>query len=182
MTRIEVAGIKSIVALVAGFTLFMLEIVNEALIVLVFLMFLDMVTGVMRSFMTKSWNSTVGMSGIIKKVAVILLIGMSGAIEFMVVSVGQDTRGALIVGVTSFFIVNEGISILENCAQLGLPIPPILYNALDKLHADPYGKEKRMARHPEMDRLDKAQLMKENDLLIRKVNDEKRKAVEKDED
>lgn len=105
-------------------------------------MMLDMITGVMRGFMTKSWNSTVGASGIIKKVAVILPIGMAGAIEYMVMSIGQDSRVVIIVGVTSFFIVNEGISILENCAQLGLPIPPILFNALEKLHKDPNRKRK----------------------------------------
>lgn len=173
VTRLQVTGIKSIGALVAGFTMFMLEIVNEALIVLVFLMMLDMLTGVMRSFMTKSWNSTVGMSGIIKKVAVILLIGMAGAIEYMLLSVGQDGKGILIIGVTSFFIVNEGISILENCAQIGLPIPPILYNALEKLHKDPIGKEHRLERHPEMDRMDKVELLRENEILQQELKKRK---------
>lgn len=173
MTRLQVAGFKSIGALVASFTMFMMNIVNEALIVLVFLIFLDMTTGVMRSFLTKSWNSTVGMSGIIKKVAVILLIGMAGAIEHMVMSVGQDSKGIIIIGVTSFFIVNEGISILENCAQIGLPIPPILYNALEKLHKNPYGKEERIARHPEMERLDKTALLKENEILQHELKKEK---------
>lgn len=165
MTRLQVTGFKSIGALIASFTMYMLNIINEAIVVLVFLMFLDMITGIMRSFMTKSWNSTVGMSGVIKKVAVILLIGMAGAIEYMLMSVGQDSKGIIIIGVTSFFIVNEGISILENCAQIGLPIPPILYNALEKLHKDPTGKEKRLERHPEMDRIDKVALLKENEIL-----------------
>ena len=165
MTRLQIAGFKSVSALIASFTMYMLNVINEAIIVLVFLMFLDMLSGIMRSFMTKSWNSTVGMSGVIKKVAVILLIGMSGAIEYMIISIGQDSKGIIIIGVTSFFIVNEGISILENCAQIGLPIPPILYNALEKLHKDPYGKEKRLERHPEMDMLDKAALLKENEIL-----------------
>lgn len=173
MTRLQVAGFKSISALIASFTMYMMSVINEAIVVLVFLMFLDMASGVMRSFMTKSWNSTVGMSGVIKKVAVLLLIGMAGAIEYMVMSIGQDSKGIIIIGVTSFFIVNEGISILENCAQIGLPIPPILYNALEKLHKDPYGKEKRMERHPEMDRIDKVALLKENEILQHELKKEK---------
>ncbi|MFD1203610.1 holin family protein [Sporosarcina contaminans] len=173
MTRLQIAGFKSIGALITSFTMFMFGIINEAIIVLVFLMFLDMVTGILRSFLTKSWNSTVGMSGIIKKFAVFLLIGMAGAIEYMVMSVGQDSKGIVIIGVTSFFIINEGISILENCAQIGLPIPPILYNALEKLHKDPYGKEKRLERHPEMDRIDKVALLKENEILQQELKKEK---------
>lgn len=175
MTRLQVTGLKSIGALVASFTMFMLDIINEALIVLVFLMLVDMATGVMRAILTKSVNSTIGSAGIVKKFASILLIGMAGAIEYMLMSVGQDSKGVLILGVTSFFIVNEGISILENCAQLGLPIPPILYNALEKLHKDPDGKEKRLARNPEMDRIDKVELLKENEQLHTELTKEKQK-------
>ena len=165
MTRLQITGVKSIGALLASFAMYMLQIVNEAIVVLVFFMLLDMITGVMRSFLTKSWNSTVGMAGIIKKVAIFILIGMAGAVEYIALSVGQDSKGFVILGVTSFFIVNEGISILENCAQLGLPIPPVLYNVLEKLHKDPSGKEKRLLRHPSMEKLDKAKLLKENEIL-----------------
>ncbi|GEM_PF-4392807 len=175
MTRLQVTGLKSVGALVASFTMFMLDVINEALVVLVFLMLIDMITGVLRSFLTKSINSTIGAAGIVKKFASILLIGMAGAIEYMLMSVGQDSKGILILGVTSFFIVNEGISILENCAQLGLPIPPILYNALEKLHKDPDGKEKRLARNPEMDRIDKVELLKENEILHTELKKEKQK-------
>ncbi|MEK5215254.1 Bacteriophage holin family protein [Psychrobacillus psychrotolerans] len=60
MTRLQITGFKSIGALLAGFAMYMLQIVNEAIVVLVFLMFLDMLTGVMRSFLTKSWNLLCG--------------------------------------------------------------------------------------------------------------------------
>ncbi|WP_342578435.1 phage holin family protein [Psychrobacillus sp. FSL K6-2843] len=165
MTRLQITGFKSIGALIASFGMYMLHIVNEAIVVLVFFMLLDMVTGVLRSFLTKSWNSTVGMAGIIKKVAIFVLIGMAGAVEYIALSAGQDGKGLVILAVTSFFIVNEGISILENCAQLGLPIPPVLYNVLEKLHKDPVGKEQSILRHPAMERMDKVQLLKENEVL-----------------
>ncbi len=76
MTRLQITSFKSVGALFTSFAMYMLQIVNEAIVVLVFLMLLDMITGVMRSFLTKSWNSTVGMSGVIKKVAIFVLIGM----------------------------------------------------------------------------------------------------------
>ncbi|GGA31585.1 phage holin family protein [Psychrobacillus lasiicapitis] len=183
MTRLQITGFKSIGALIASFAMYMLNVVNEAIVVLVFLMLLDMITGVMRSFLTKSWNSTVGMSGVIKKVAIFVLIGMAGAVEYVALYAGQDSKGLVILGVTSFFIVNECISILENTAQIGLPIPPILYNVLEKLHKDPSGKEQRVERHPEMERLDKLKLIKENEILQHEIikKDTENKEETKDE-
>lgn len=180
MTRLQITGVKSIGALVTSFGMYMLHIINEAIVVLVFLMLLDMITGVMRSFMTKSWNSTVGMSGVIKKVAIFVLIGMAGAVEYVALSAGQDSKGLVILGVTSFFIVNECISILENTAQIGLPIPPVLYNALEKLHKAPSGKEISVNRHPEMARLDKLTLLKENEILQSEIL--KKETENKEED
>lgn len=72
-----------------------------------------------------------------------------------------------------FFIVNEGISILENCAQIGLPIPAVLFNALEKMHRDPSGKEQRLIRHPILDRIDKKELLKENEALHHQLKKQK---------
>lgn len=169
----EVAGVKGIGTLIASFGAYILGMINEWVIVLVFFMFLDMGSGVLRSWVTKSWNSTVGMSGVIKKVAIIFLIGMAGGVEYIISTAGQDSNGIIILGVTSFFIVNEGISILENCAQLGLPIPPILYNALEKLHKEPIGKEHLIERNPHLQVLDKAELIREVEVLQNEIKTEK---------
>lgn len=83
------------------------------------------------------------------------MIGMAAAVEYMVMSVGQDPNSLIILGVTSFLIVNEGLSVLENCAQMGLPIPAVLFNALEKMHRDPSGKDHRLVRHPMLDRMEK---------------------------
>ncbi|MGG3943359.1 phage holin family protein [Peribacillus psychrosaccharolyticus] len=170
----EVAGIKSIGTLIASFGAYILGMINEWVVVLVFFMLLDMGTGLLRSWMTKSWNSTIGMSGIIKKVAIIFLIGMAGGVEYIISAAGQDSKGIVILGVTSFFIVNEGISILENCAQLGLPIPPILYNALEKLNKEPIGKEHFLDRNPHLQELDKVELIKEVEVLQNEIKFEKK--------
>lgn len=171
--RLEVAGVKGISALIMSFLAYILGIIDEWVIVLVFFMLLDMATGLLRSFVTKTWNSTVGMSGVIKKVAVIVLIGMAGGVEYIVHVAGQDSKGLIIIGVTSFFIVNEGISILENCAQLGIPIPPVLYNALEKLNKEPIGKEHLLERNPQLKVLDKAELIKEVEVLQKEIKIEK---------
>ncbi|WP_251638960.1 holin family protein [Sporosarcina sp. NCCP-2716] len=178
MTRLQVTGFKSIGALVASFAMYMLNVINEAVVVLFFFMLLDVITGLLRSYITKSWDSTIGFAGVVKKLGVFVMIGMAAAIEFMVMSVGQDSHGLVLLGVTSFFIVNEGISILENCAQFGLPIPAVLFNALEKMHRDPSGKEQRLIRHPMLDRIDKKELLKENEALLNKLN---QKEEEKEE-
>jgi toxin secretion/phage lysis holin len=166
----EVAGIKGLGALLTSFFVYILGIVNEAVVVLIFFMFLDMGTGLLRSWMTKSWNSTIGMAGVIKKVAILILVGMAGGVEYIIASAGQDSQGLIVLGVTSFFIVNEGISILENCAQLGLPIPPILYTALEKLNREPAGKEHLLERNPQLQEMDKVQLIKEVEVLQKEIN------------
>lgn len=169
VTRLQVTGVKGIGAILTSFAMYMMHIINEAIIVLVFIMFVDVASGLMRAFLTKSLNSTVGWAGAIKKFSALLLIGVAGSIEFMVISAGQDPKGFIVLGVTSFFIVNETLSILENFAQIGLPIPPILYNVLEKLHKDPLGKEQRVERDPTLDRIDKLKLMQENQILHQEI-------------
>ncbi|MBU9674801.1 phage holin family protein [Planococcus sp. CP5-4] len=51
-------------------------------------------------------------------------------------------------------VVNEGLSILENCAQMGSPIPPVLYNALAKLNRDTGGKEQQLLRDLVLEQID----------------------------
>ncbi|ANU13454.1 hypothetical protein BBI08_06190 [Planococcus halocryophilus] len=160
---------KSFLAALTSFAVYLAGLINEATVVLLFFMFLDMITGLLRAWMTKSLNSTLGMAGLIKKFAVFVVLAMTAGIEYFFIHMGQDTNGIIIMGVASFFIVNEGLSILENCAQMGLPIPPILYNALDKLNKDPGGKEQKLLRDPMLETIDKAVLIKE----IQQVQQEK---------
>ena len=177
----EVTGFKGIGALIISFIIYMIDVVNEAIVVLVFFMLLDLITGLLRSWVTKSLDSTIGFAGVVKKVAIFVMIGMAAAVEYMVMAAGQDPKGLLLLGVSSFFIVNEGISILENCAQIGLPIPAVLFNALEKLHRDPTGKDHRLERHPVMDRIDKQKLLKEQEALhyeLQKLKAEKKKEEE----
>lgn len=161
MLRWEVAAVKGIMATITSFAVYLAGLIDAATVVLLFFMFLDMVTGLLRAWMTKSLNSTLGLAGLIKKFAVFVVLAMTAGIEYFFIHMGQDTNGLLILGVASFFVVNEGLSILENCAQMGLPIPPVLYNALDKLNRDPGGKEQQLLRDPVLEQIDKAALLKE---------------------
>ncbi|MTD30144.1 holin family protein [Planomicrobium sp. YIM 101495] len=169
MLRWEVGAVKGLMAAVTSFGAYLAGVVNEVTVILVFAMFLDMITGLLRAYVTKSLNSTLGMAGLIKKFAVFIILALTAAVEYFFIQIGQDTGGWIILGVTSFFLVNEGLSILENAAQLGVPIPPMLYNALEKLNKDPAGKEQMVIRDKTLDKVDKFKLIEENKMLQHQV-------------
>lgn len=132
---------------VATFVSYLLGTVNELVIVLMFFMMIDLLTGVMRSFITKTANSTVCLKGIFKKVMMLFVIWVSAGIEFTLVHIGMETNKLITVMVTCFFIVNEGISILENAGQMGLPIPKVLKNALEKLNEYSGGNDEKETKN-----------------------------------
>ena len=161
LSRWEGTLVKGSLSLVTGFCLYIGNVINEVTVILVFFMFLDFISGLLRGWLTKTLNSTIGLAGLIKKFSVFVILGMTAGLEYFFIHMGQNTGGLIILAVSSFFIVNEGLSILENCAQIGLPIPPILYNSLEKLNRDPSGKEHSLQRDPILEEKDKATLLKE---------------------
>ena len=100
------------------------------LIALVAFMAVDYVTGVMCAVVDKKLSSAVGFKGICKKVLILMLVGVANVIDVHIVGNGGALRGAI----TCFYLSNQGLSVLENAAHLGLPIPEPLKNALVQLH------------------------------------------------
>lgn len=86
----------------------------------------DYITGVMCAFLEKKLSSKVGFRGIFKKFMIFFLVGISNILDVYVIKSGSAVRMAVIL----FYIYNEGISILENCTILGLPVPEKLKEAL----------------------------------------------------
>lgn len=144
MTKEEIS-VKGPLTALATFTSYMLNTFNELIVVLLVVMILDYSSGIFRGIMTKSLNSTIGLNGIMKKMSMLIIVGLSACIEFVLMTLGMDTNRILVVAVISFFIVNEGISVMENSAQLGVPMPQVLYNALSKLR-EVGGKEQKVTR------------------------------------
>ena len=92
---------------------------------------MDYLTGIMCATADKNLSSEIGAKGIFKKVFIFALVGVAHTIDTYLISGGGAVRTAVIF----FFINNEGISMLENAARLGLPIPPNLKNILKELRA-----------------------------------------------
>lgn len=91
---------------------------------------LDYVTGFMRALADRTLSSAVGFKGICRKVLIFALVGVGHMLDTHVVGTGSALRSAVIC----FYLSNEGLSVLENAAGLGLPVPEKLKNALSQLH------------------------------------------------
>ena len=95
---------------------------------------LDYITGVMVAAIQKKVSSEVGFKGICKKVLIFILVGMANIVDAQIIGNGSAIRTAVIF----FYLSNEGVSILENSAIIGLPVPQKLKDVLEQLkdHSD----------------------------------------------
>ena len=91
---------------------------------------IDYITGVMCAVADKNLSSEVGFKGICRKVLIFLLVGIGHIIDTQVIGAGSVLRTAVIF----FYISNEGVSLVENAAHLGLPVPAKLKTVLEQLH------------------------------------------------
>ena len=124
-TKIQVA-----ITAIGGWIGWFLGGVDGMLIALIVLMALDYLSGVMCAIEDKKLSSAVGFKGICKKVLILMLVGVANILDVNVVGSGAVLRGAVIC----FYLSNEGLSLLENAAYLGLPIPEKLKDILAQLH------------------------------------------------
>lgn len=100
------------------------------MIALIIFMVLDYITGLMCAVSDKKLSSAVGFKGICKKVLILMLVGVANVVDIHIVSTGSALRSAVIC----FYLSNEGLSLLENAAHIGLPIPDKMKDVLAQLH------------------------------------------------
>ena len=91
---------------------------------------IDHITGVMCAVNDHTLSSEVGFRGICRKVLIFMLVGIANILDADVVGTGSVLRTAVIF----FYISNEGVSLLENAAHLGLPVPEKIKTVLEQLH------------------------------------------------
>ena len=100
---------------------------DKLIIMLIIFMAMDYVTGIMKSIINKRISSEIGFKGIFKKILILFMIAISHEIDSVFNYVG--IRYLII----TFYIVNEGISIVENASIIGLPIPQKIKVTLETL-------------------------------------------------
>ena len=128
-TKVQIA-----ITALGGWLGYFLGGMDGLMIALIVMMTLDYISGVMCAIIDKKLSSAVGFKGICKKVFILMLVGVAHIIDLHVVGTGSALRGAVIC----FYMSNEGLSLLENAAHIGLPIPDKLRDILTQLH----GKER----------------------------------------
>lgn len=99
---------------------------------------IDYLTGVMCAITDRSLSSEVGFKGIFRKVLIFVMVGAGHILDAQVIGTGDALRTAVIF----FYISNEGVSLLENAAHIGLPVPDKLKAVLAQLHDREKGEGK----------------------------------------
>ena len=116
-------------AAIGGFIGWFLGGCDGLLYALLAFVVIDYITGVMCAIENHDLSSEIGFHGICRKVLIFLLVGIANIVDVQVIGTGSVLRAA----VCFFYISNEGLSILENAATLGLPIPEQLKKVLKQI-------------------------------------------------
>ena len=122
--------IQMVFAAVGGWLGYYLGGCDGLLLALVAFAAADYLTGVMCAVSDRKLSSNVGFKGICMKVLIFLLVGIANILDVHVIGTGSVLRTAVIF----FYISNEGVSLLENAAHLGLPVPGKIKAVLEQLH------------------------------------------------
>lgn len=91
---------------------------------------MDYITGIMCAVNDHTLSSEVRFRGICRKVLIFMLVGIANILDADIIGTGSVLRTAVIF----FYISNEGVSLLENAAHLGLPVPEKIKTVLEQLH------------------------------------------------
>ena len=124
-TKVQIA-----ITAIGGWVGYFVGGMDGLLIALIVLMSLDYISGIICAIIDKKLSSAIGFRGICKKALILMLVGVANIVDVHVVGTGSALRGAVI----SWYLSNEGLSLLENAAHIGLPVPDPLKNALAQLH------------------------------------------------
>lgn len=88
-------------------------------IALICLMGADMLTGFIKGAVTKELSSRTSFIGIAKKALILLIVGLANILDTAIMPDNPMLRTAVIF----FYLANEGLSIIENAVEIGLPVP-----------------------------------------------------------
>ena len=102
----------------------------------------DYITGLMCGIVKQELSSDIGFRGIFRKVLIFMLVGIAHILDALVIGTGSVLRTAVIC----FYLSNEGLSIIGNAADLGLPIPAQFKRVLKQIKSDSSNPKPRTTR------------------------------------
>lgn len=120
--------ISSVLACIGTTFVYLIGGIDIAITCLLIAIALDYISGLIKAYECKVLSSKIGFRGIIKKVGVLLVVMLAVLIDRV-----TGNTGAIRTLVVYYFVANEGLSIIENLAEAGVPIPKSLKKALKSL-------------------------------------------------
>lgn len=136
MSDFKLRGAFSALVAVIGY---LLNCFTEMVVVLVFLMIMDYLTGLAAAYVRKDIQSNVGLIGLLKKFGFMCLVTLAFLLDYLIanflltLNIHLPVQGTFGVATTIVLVGNEGVSIIENLGAIGVPIPRFLRNAFQKL-------------------------------------------------
>lgn len=121
----------AVVGVIVSILLFAFGELTTPLIVLLIFMGMDYITGLIKAYITKQLSSKVGLKGLFKKILILIIVSFCCMIDKL-----TGTSGLLRNFVIFYYIVNEGLSILENISASGIELPDKLKDALLQVSKD----------------------------------------------
>lgn len=103
---------------------------------LMILMCVDIVTGLAKAIKNENLWSKKSLRGTAKKMLIFCIIILANIIDMIL-----NLNGALLTMTVLYYIANEGLSIVENCAEMGILVPEEIRNKLEVINEEP--KEKK---------------------------------------
>lgn len=120
--------VSNIISVILTTTIYLLGGLDIALKSLLIIIVIDYVTGILSAIYNKKLNSKIGFKGIIKKFSYLFIIALSVIIDNVL-----GKTGTIRTLVIYFFVANDGLSILENVAEMNIPLPKKLIDVLEQL-------------------------------------------------
>lgn len=131
----------SIIAGITTASVYLLGGFDVAIQCLLVAIVIDYLSGLIKAFVNKTLSSQIGARGLLKKVAILLVVMLAVLIDRV-----TGESGAIRTLVIYYFVANEGLSITENLAQAGVPMPKIIKDALKALKKESKGDVKSLQR------------------------------------
>ncbi|MBQ8927846.1 MAG: phage holin family protein [Oscillospiraceae bacterium] len=122
--------IKLLSAEICGILGFLWGDLDGLLLALVSFMVLDYVTGLIVGAVRHALSSSTGFTGLARKGLILLIVAVAHILDTQVLGGSVSVCRSAVIG---FYLANEGLSILENAGNLGLPLPQKLRRVLEQL-------------------------------------------------
>lgn len=120
--------INNVISVILTTIVYLLGGIDIALQSLLIVIVIDYLTGIASAIYNKELSSKMGFKGIIKKFSYLLVVALSVVIDNLL---GQS--GLIRSLVIYFFVANDGLSIIENMAEMNVKLPQKLIDTLEQI-------------------------------------------------